>query len=146
MIRRILVPIDGSDHAFKALDFASEIAAKHYARMLLRHAVSDRKLTDSQRRFAEVEHIEGSLDQAQFTIAEKQLMTSARQRALKAGVKEVDTLVEPGDPAKVIIDHAGNVDVIVMGSRGLGPIEGLLRGSVSQKVNQLADAACVTVK
>lgn len=146
MIRKILVPIDGSDHTFKALDLASEIAIKHDASMLLLHAVPDKTLTEAQRRFAEVEHIEGSLDQMQYTIAEQQLMISARQRALKAGVREVDTLVEPGDPAKVIIDHAGNVDVIVMGSRGLGPIEGLLQGSVSQKVNQLADAACVTVK
>jgi nucleotide-binding universal stress UspA family protein len=55
-------------------------------------------------------------------------------------------MVEPGDPAKIIIDHAGDVDMIVMGRRGLGPIDGLLQGSVSQKVNQLADAACVTVK
>ncbi len=146
MIRKILVPIDGSDHAFKALDLASEMAIKHDASMLLLHAVSDRKLTEPQRRFAEVEHIEGSLDQAQFTIAEQQLMISARHRALKAGVREVDTMVEPGDPARVIIEHAGNVDVIVMGRRGLGPIEGLLQGSVSQKVNQRADAACLTVK
>ena len=84
---------------------------------------SNGKLTDLQWRFAEVEHIEGSLDQAHFTIAEKQLMTSARQRALKAGVKAVDTMVEPGDPAKVIIDHAGGVDGIVMGRCGFDPIE-----------------------
>ena len=146
MIRKILVPIDGSDHAFKALDFASEIAIKHDATILLLHAVPDEQLTDPQRRFAEVEHIEGSLDQVQFTIAEQQLMTSARHRALKIGVKEVDTMVEPGDPTKVIIDHAVDVDLIVMGRRGLGPIKGLLQGSVSQKVNQLADAACLTVK
>ncbi len=146
MIRKILVPIDGSDHAFKALDLASELAIKHDATMLLLHAVPDEKLTDPQRRFAEAEHIEGSLDQVQFTIAEQQLLTSARHRALKTGVKQVDILVEPGDPAKVIIDHAAGVDVIVMGRRGLGPIEGLLQGSVSQKVIQLADAACLTVK
>ncbi len=146
MIHKILVPIDGSDHAFKALDLASELAVKHDATLLLLHAVPDEKLSDPQRRFAEVEHIEGSPDQVQFTIAEQQLMTSARHRALMTGVKEVDTLVEPGDPAKVIIDHAADVDVIVMGRRGLGPIEGLLQGSVSQKVSQLTDAACLTVK
>lgn len=146
MIRKILVPIDNSDHAFKALDLASELAIKHDATMLLLHAVPDVKLTEAQRRFAAVEHIEGSLDQVQFTIAEQQLMTSARHRALRSGVKQVDTRVEPGDPATVIIDHAGDVDVIVMGRRGLGPIAGLLQGSVSQKVNQLADVACLTVK
>ena len=146
MIRKILVPIDGSDHAFKALDLASEIAIKHDATMLLLHAVPDEKLTEAQRRFAQVEHIEGSLDQVQVTIAEQQLMTSARHRALKRGVKQVDTLVEPGDPARVIIDHAVDVDVIVMGRRGLGPIAGLLLGSVSQKGNRLADAACLPRK
>ena len=147
MIHRILVPLDGSAHAFNALDFASEIAVKCDATLLLLHAVPDDiELSEPQRRFAQAEHIEGSLEQMPFTIAEQQLMTSARLRALKAGVKQVDTLVEPGDPAKVIIDHADDVDVIVMGRRGLGPIEGLLQGSVSQKVNQLADAACLTVK
>ena len=147
MINTILVPIDGSDHAIRALDFASEIAVKLHARILLLHAIPDeRSLTETERRFAEVEHVEGSADQVRFTIAEKQLMSNARHRATKSGVEEVDTLVDPGDPAKVILDRAKGFDMIVMGRRGLGPIEGLLQGSVSQKVNQLADVACVTVK
>ena len=147
MINTILVPIDGSDHAIRALDFASEIAAKLHAKILLLHAIPDeRSLTEAERRFAEVEHIEGSPDQVRLTIAEKQLMSSARHHAMRAGVEEVDTLVDSGDPAKVILDRAKGFDMIVMGRRGLGPIEGLLQGSVSQKVNQLADTACVTVK
>jgi nucleotide-binding universal stress UspA family protein len=147
MIHRILVPLDGSAHAFKALDLASEIAIKYDATLLLLHAIPDEvEMSEPQRRFAHAEHIDGALDQMPFTIAEQQLMTSARHRALQTGVREVYTMVEPGDPAKVIIDHASDVDMIVMGRRGLGPIEGLLQGSVSQKVNQLADAACVTVK
>jgi len=124
-----LVPLDGSAHAFKALDLASEIAVKYDATLLLLHAIPDEvELSEPQRRFARAEHIEGSLDQMQFTLAEQQLMTSARHRALQTGVRQVDTLVEPGDPAKVIIDHATDVDMIVMGRRGLGPIEGLLQG------------------
>jgi nucleotide-binding universal stress UspA family protein len=129
IINRILVPLDGSAHAFKALDLASEIAVKYDATLLLLHAIPDEvELSEPQRRFARAEHIEGSLDQMQFTLAEQQLMTSARHRALQTGVRQVDTLVEPGDPAKVIIDHATDVDMIVMGRRGLGPIEGLLQG------------------
>lgn len=147
MIHRILVPLDGSGHAFKTLDLASKTAVKYDATLLLLHAVPDEvELSEPHRRFAHAEHIEGSLDQMPFTIAEQQLMTSARHRVLQTGVRHVDTKVEPDDPAKVIIDHASDVDMIVMGRRGLGPIEGLLQGSVSQKVNQLADAACVTVK
>ena len=147
MIDKILVPIDGSDHAFRAIDFASELAVKHDAALMLLHAVPlTPNMTEGQRRYAEVEHIEGSDDVVQFTIAEQQLMTSARTRAKEAGVARVDTLVEPGDPAEVVLNHAAKYDLIVMGRRGLGPVKGLLQGSVSQKINQLADAACVTVK
>lgn len=146
MINAILVPIDGSDHAFRALDLASEIAVKHGARMLLLHAVSNGELSEAQKRFAEVEHIEGPPGQIVIEFAERQLMTGARERALAAGVTKVDTSVEPGDPATAIIEHSKDFDLIVMGRRGLGPINGLLQGSVSFKVNQLSDAACVTVK
>ena len=73
-------------------------------------------------------------------------MAKARSRAHANGVKDVETAVEPGDPAQLIIERSKDFDVIVMGRRGLGPIGALLQGSVSQKVNQLADAPCLTVK
>jgi nucleotide-binding universal stress UspA family protein len=146
MIKSILVPIDGSDHAFKALDLASDIAVAHDARVLLLHAVADRVPTMEEKEFAKVEHIEGPLDQMPYTIVEGQLMTAARSRAHANGLKDIETAIEPGDPAQVIIERAKDFDMIVMGCRGLGPLGGLLQGSVSQKVIQLTDAACVTVK
>ncbi len=146
MINAILVPIDGSDHAFKALDLASEIAVIHDARMLLLHAVSDQVPSQEFRDFANIEHIKGPLDQIPDTVAERQLMASARSRAHANGVEEVESAVEPGDPAQVIVERSKDFDIIVMGRRGLGPLGALLQGSVSQKVNQFADAACLTVK
>ena len=146
MIKSILVPIDGSDHALKALDLASEIAVANDAELLLLHAVVDGELSVGQERFAEVEHIEGPREQIHFAIAEQRLMSGARKRARAAGVKKLESAIEPGDPAQVIIERSKEFDMVVMGRRGLGPIKGLLQGSVSQKVGQLADAACATVK
>ncbi len=146
MINAILVPIDGSDHAFKALDLASEIAVKHDARVLLLHAMANRGPSRDERDFAKFEHIEGPLDQILYTVTERLLMARARSRAHANGVKDVEWAVVPGDPAQLIIERSKDFDIIVMGRRGLGPLGVLLQGSVSQKVSQLADAACATVK
>jgi nucleotide-binding universal stress UspA family protein len=60
----------------------------------------------------------------------------------------VETLLEVGDPAATVLEVAKcqNVDLIVMGNRGLGSLQGLLQGSVSHKVNALSSCSCVTVK
>ena len=57
-------------------------------------------------------------------------------------------VVKQGDPAKCIlaaIDEE-SADFVVMGSRGLSDLKGLLMGSVSHKVSHLAPCTCVTVK
>ena len=58
------------------------------------------------------------------------------------------TVAASGDPASRILETAAaeQADMIVMGSRGLGGLKGLLVGSVSNKVNHLAKCTCVCVK
>ncbi|RVH85207.1 universal stress protein, partial [Sinorhizobium medicae] len=60
----------------------------------------------------------------------------------------VDVRVEPGDYAETILAVADEVDadLIVVGSRGLGGLRGLLVGSVSQKVVQHADCSVLVVR
>src|SRR5699024_502783 len=57
------------------------------------------------------------------------------------GSVEINTIIKEGDPADQILryakDHA--IDVIVIGSRGLDGVKGLMLGSVSHKVSQLSD-------
>jgi nucleotide-binding universal stress UspA family protein len=53
-----------------------------------------------------------------------------------------------GDPAHAIVEEAKGhkADLIVMGRRGLGSLTGLLVGSTTTKVAQLAPCAVLTVK
>ncbi|MEQ9122440.1 MAG: universal stress protein, partial [Alphaproteobacteria bacterium] len=41
MIKKILVPIDGSDHANKAIDLAADLAGKYKAEIVLFHVLLD---------------------------------------------------------------------------------------------------------
>jgi len=60
--------------------------------------------------------------------------------ALGLPESQVVTEVQVGEPAEEIVDYARleQVDLIVMGSRGLSPIKELLLGSVSDKVLRTA--------
>ncbi len=148
MVNTILVPLDGSEHAFKALDFASDLADKYGAGLLLLHVVAKREIPEGLRRFAEVEHIEGPPDWVYDEVVAKNILLEGKQRAAEKGVKSIQTTVRDGDPAKRIAEVARSkgVDFVVMGTRGLSDIQGLFIGSVAHKVNHLVDCTVVTVK
>jgi nucleotide-binding universal stress UspA family protein len=72
----------------------------------------------------------------------------AEREFKEKGVKNFQSSIIEGDPAQAIIEFARKeaVDTIVMGSRGLGNLEGVFLGSVSHKVCNLAHCTCLTVK
>lgn len=146
MIKTILVAIDGSAHSKRALEFACEIARKYESSLHLVHVaqqpMSDHVLTLG----AASVMVSGS--KADLKKAGKQVMEAAADVAHRMGCKSVTTEVTSGDPARRIIDAAKTVEanMIVLGSRGLGEISGLLLGSVSHKVIHLSPCTCVTVK
>ena len=175
-LKRVLVALDGSDHASRALDLAIALAHRFGAELIAMHAVSDQPLSADERRLAEVEfHTEIARDfdvtpfvdaqgdprrmgerltaqavetgrRFRFALGER-LVEDAASRAKDQGVA-VRTVLRTGDPASAILEVAGSekVDMIVMGRRGLGDLGGLLLGSVSHKVSHLAECACLTVK
>ena len=175
-MERILAALDGSEHSEKALDLASDIACKYGAELILLHVMSDRPLNDAERQMAEVEYlddllsslnapgVEGGGDprlrarhvlQHYADVAHRfretignRLMAKASARAAERGVGSIRTLLEDGDPANTILRMAKglHVDMIFLGSRGLGDAKGLLMGSVSHKVAHLAECTCVSVK
>ncbi len=149
MLKSILVAADGSTHANAAIDLAAEIATKLGAKLLvvnvITHVGLDR-VPEELRGYEQLEHMRVT-ERELLQGAADAIVAAAAKRARGRGAAEVETLTVVGDPADSLLKIADErkVDLIALGRRGLGRIKGLLLGSVSHKVSQLADRACVTV-
>ncbi|MDX1605695.1 MAG: universal stress protein [Candidatus Competibacterales bacterium] len=147
MLQTILVGVDGSENAKRALDFAVELAKKFSARLLLLSVYKHHSALESTYTLAGTRETAESPDQVLSQLA-KQIVEAAAERVRQNGVDQVKTLVRRGPPARTIVEEAKKqqADTIVMGSRGLGDLSGFLLGSVSHKVSSLAECTCITVK
>jgi nucleotide-binding universal stress UspA family protein len=151
MSKKYLVAIDGSEHGWKALDLAADLAIASDAQLLVVHVVPYQPIPDELRQFARAERVPVEEMGARFhydrTIGDR-LTGEAEARARRKGLDRVTTTVAEGDPASQIVALAESEgsDMVFLGSRGLGEVRGLLMGSVSNKVMHLAPCTCVAVK
>ena len=129
--KTVLVAVDGSDEAKKALNKAIQISKDNEAKLLIVHVIDTRT-------FAAVEHY----DRMIFTEAEKyaeEMLESYKNIASDAGVKDVSLIIEYGSPkvkiAKDICNKFG-VDLVVTGATGLNAVERFLIGSVSEYITR----------
>jgi nucleotide-binding universal stress UspA family protein len=131
-MKEILVGVDGSDEARAALEVGIDLAQGSGAQ------VTTIYVRHPQHSFVGSPYAQRALS-AELARA-KSALKDAQTAAAEAGVAMETDEVE-GDPADQIIDlgRLRNVDLIVVGSRGLGTITGKLLGSVSTKVVQNAD-------
>ncbi len=143
MFKTILVAMDGSDHADKALATACALATELGSDLHLVHV-------------PELELIAMAVGVAPAVLpyperdvqeAGRVLIAKATGAAEGAGCKIASSHVEQGDPAHVIQERAKAIgaDLLITGRRGLGKISGLLMGSVSQKLGQVVPCAHMTV-
>lgn len=172
MINTILAATDGSRYADRVLNFAVDMAAKYEAKLVITHVLGRGAVPEELRHMAEVEHVaeppaaelsvplapaaHGSNNRSArehenhqiHTFIGKKLLDDAAKLAKKRGIPEVRQVMEEGNPANQILKTAEQqkADIIVMGSRGLSDLQGLLIGSVSHKVLQLAHCTCICVK
>lgn len=150
MARKILVPVDGSEHAAKAVELACDIARMYDGDLHLLHVmarIGTSHVPEALREYDNLEHVQMNEHDLLASVASR-IVTEAKSRARENGVDNANTVIEHGDPAREIIEYAEqhNIDLIVIGSRGLGDLKGMLLGSVSHKVAHLAECSCITVK
>lgn len=147
MISKILVGVDGYKHSLKGVEYASQIAAALGAKVTLLHVVKERELPEGLREFAKTEHIINP-DIDLLKRGAQHLLAGALDIARAAGVNDAQVEVAEGPIARTIVAQAKakDMDMIVVGSRGLGEIEGTLRGGVSHRVELLAKCPVLVVK
>ena len=147
MIKKILIAVDGSKHSLSSVEFGAEIAKGVGAKLMLYHVVKPYNLPDSLRKFAKAEHMQ-TFDPELLRKGAQYLLASALDAARKAGVKDVEMETEEGPIARSIIERAKSykADLIVIGSRGMGDMEGILRGGVSHRVETMAKCPVLVVK
>jgi len=147
MYKKILVGLDGSSHSLKATEAAIEIARKFNAELHLLTVTRPYNVSPKLRQYLEAENL---LGEPKYVIDEmtNAIIAEAKSLADKAKLKKVKAEVREGKPARTIVDHAHNneIDLIVLGSRGIGELESVLLGSVSQKVSLLSECAVLIIR
>jgi len=138
MMKNILVPVDGSEGADRAIEKAITLA----------------KLCNAKVNFLYVANINQLAINAVLSDAILDSVTKAGNVILERAMEmvpegvEKESFSDTGSPAVVVLDFAesNNIDLIVMGSRGLGIVKGVLLGSVSQYVVEQAKCPVLVVK
>jgi nucleotide-binding universal stress UspA family protein len=134
MFENILLAVDGSEHALHAARTAAELArtmnAKDF-RIVVAYDFIPPYLGEPNMQYA----IDARMDEA------KEVLANAVKEVGQLPC-EVHTELIEGSAAQAIIEVAETrkSNLIIMGSRGLGTLAGLLLGSTSQKV--VAHAPC----
>jgi nucleotide-binding universal stress UspA family protein len=146
MYNRILVPIDGSENTQQALSVACKLLSENASTLYLLHIPEALAYPTTLVWGVGALNTEATL--AERKKAGEQLLMQAAQSAQEQGAQQVEKQMVQGDPVRVILDTANDqgIDTIVMGSRGLSDLAGVVIGSVSHKVSHSAKCQVITVK
>ncbi len=147
-IKKILVPIDGSDYSERAIGFAVEMARLSSASLIFLHSVPIPYYTSQLAGglLLRQKYLEDS------KIISNNLVSHAKDVAVKAGIPgsviESEVLYDVASVPDSIVHYAtnSNTDMIIMGSKGLSGVKKFLLGSVAEGVVRHASCPVLVVK
>jgi nucleotide-binding universal stress UspA family protein len=136
---RVVVGIDGSDAARRALEWALEAGRLHQATVEAVHAWA------LPYNGAELFGL-GVFDPGPFEAAARHIVDQAVESADASGLAApVTRTVTNGSAAAAILGAAEGADLVVVGSRGLSGFKRMVLGSVSHNIAHLAACPVVVV-
>jgi nucleotide-binding universal stress UspA family protein len=130
---------DGSPESHRALAWAAELARTASARL--------RVLSVYERTVAVSVSVGGGLATASINDVlrrEREDELARAMSALDADIDASETLLD-GDARELLARESGGLDLLVVGSRGYGPLRAVLLGSVSSALVRSAEAPLVVV-
>ena len=145
MYEKILVALDGSEHAKHDLNYALESAVKWSAELIILNVIPQVYSLTYFDEFS-AQYIPDLMDNLRES-HQRILSEAANVVKNKQPDMKVETRLEEGRPSDVIVEIAQeeDVDLIVMGSRGMGGIVGFL-GSTSRHVVEACTKPILIVK
>ncbi|WP_136601574.1 universal stress protein [Salinigranum halophilum] len=139
MISRILVPMDDSEMAQRALAYALENHPD--AEITVLNVVGEPSLWGG---VATGLALEDDIGEA-ATERAKEVFDDARELAAEHGI-EVTTEVQLGEPSRAILDRADDFDAVVIGSHSGSLVDRLVVGNVTQKVFRRSPVPVIVVR
>jgi nucleotide-binding universal stress UspA family protein len=145
--KRILVPIDFSEHSKKTISYATRFASRYNATVQLLHVfeIPDNAATPYGRQPQTCNQNKSQVDAAEQDARET--LTAFENQLLNAGVK-VEAYLRVGYPFDEIVQMANHfhVDLIIIGSHGYTGMTRLLGGSTAERVVERAPCPVLVVK
>lgn len=130
MVRPVVVGIDGSQHAERALVWAAEAASRAGAQLLIAHGGS----VVPKAKAGEDEALDFSRD----------LLREAVATAMDVSANSnVNSVLRAEHPAQLLLELSDDAQMLVVGTHGLGRLAGALLGSIAYRV--AAHARCPVV-
>jgi nucleotide-binding universal stress UspA family protein len=141
---KILVPVDGSEISYRALDVALFFSEKLGSNITAIHVIEDIPIAyiESQKLLNDMfELLAASTEQGENILSK--CSETAKNRGLI-----VNTVLLKGNPASIILDFCreGKYDVIIMGNRGMGKLKEVILGSVSSKILHNSSCPILVIK
>ena len=140
MFKKILVPVDGSETAWRALNNALEIGKKFESEILVVNVIQP--YNNAALLAVPLDHATINQGNSELEKVGDKVLELAKEM-VGSYPHKVEYDMEVGHPSERIIALS---DAIVLGSRGLSGIAEFFLGSVSSKVSQYATVPVLIVK
>ncbi len=141
----VVVGLDGSAQADEALAWGAEQAAVERRPLTLVHAIDSATEYDTFWREGEPTDRPARVDDVEAEARRMVGEAAQRARAVQPAL-EVREHVAPGDAGHTLLRAAEHASLVVVGSRGRGPVGSLLLGSVSAAVSRHATCPVVVLR